>query len=224
MMKNLILFGLVGLLVGCLKTRNDLKDSEQQNVMGRQVSNLQKANNDVGNRFAELEEQIRELNGKVEVHENRLSQSSQGVDAVVKNQQLSQQEIQQKLNLYQEALAKLESQVFQLTAEVQELKSQKEAAPEKTSKASEKSDKGSYREAEAFFDSKEWKKAILTYQKYRDENPKGKNFADATYKIGVSFQELGLKDEAKTFYDEVLAKFPKSDAARKAKTRIKAMK
>jgi TolA-binding protein len=94
------------------------------------------------------------------------------------------------------------------------------AAGEKSSK--KKSD--TYETAQDLFAKKEWKQAILNFQKYRDENPKGAKFADATYKIGVSFQELGMKDEAKTFYEEVLNKFPKSEDAHRAKIRMKGLK
>ena len=52
-------------------------------------------------------------------------------------------------------------------------------------------------------------------------NPKGKRYADATYKIGMSFQELKLKDDAKAFYQEVIQKFPKSSEAKKAEVRLK---
>jgi TolA-binding protein len=45
----------------------------------------------------------------------------------------------------------------------------------------------------------------------------------ATYKIGVCFQELGMIEEAKAFYDEVIAKYPKSNEAAKATSRLKAM-
>ena len=84
--------------------------------------------------------------------------------------------------------------------------------------------KDTYDIAKEFFEKKDWKQAILNFQKYRDDNPKGVKLADATYKIGVSFQELGMKDEAKTFYDEVQVKYPKSEEARRAKIRLKGLK
>jgi TolA-binding protein len=35
---------------------------------------------------------------------------------------------------------------------------------------------------------------------------------------------LGMKDEAKTFYDEVIGKYPNSSDAKKARTRLKSLK
>jgi TolA-binding protein len=60
----------------------------------------------------------------------------------------------------------------------------------------------------------------LSYERYRSSHPKGKSFAAATLKIGVCFQELGMSDEAQAFYEEVVAKFPKSKEAEKANARL----
>jgi TolA-binding protein len=91
-------------------------------------------------------------------------------------------------------------------------------------KAAEATGKGPYALAEEKFDQKNWKEAILEYEKYRKANPKGKQFSTATYKIGVAFQELGLNDEAKAFYEEVISKFPKTKDADRASTRMKNLK
>ena len=71
---------------------------------------------------------------------------------------------------------------------------------------------------------KKFKDAILAYQKYRDGNPKGRHYGEATFKMGVCFQEMGLKDEAKVFYEEVISKFPGSKDAKKAAVRAKQLK
>jgi len=71
---------------------------------------------------------------------------------------------------------------------------------------------------------KHWKEAIVAYEKYRSTNPTGKRYAEATYKIGASFHELGMKSEAKAFYAEVVEKFPKGEWAKKSNGRLKALK
>ncbi len=48
--------------------------------------------------------------------------------------------------------------------------------------------------AEVHFKNKEWKKAILSYQKYSEDSPKGKMVAEAKYKIGVSFRPMNFQD------------------------------
>ncbi|HWU43929.1 MAG TPA: tetratricopeptide repeat protein [Bdellovibrio sp.] len=212
------------MMTGCLQTRNDVRENEQRNVMQQQVSTLQKTNADTAGRFSDLEEQMRALNGRVEVAENKMDRSNSSIENALKNSQQQNQDLGQKVAILQDALTKMEKEVNQLSQEVQALKTQAAAAPPAHSSHNKESSKDSYESGENFFNKKDWKQAILQYQKYRDENAKGAHFADATYKIGVSFQELGMKDESKTFYDEVISKFPKSAEARRAKIRLKGLK
>ena len=44
---------------------------------------------------------------------------------------------------------------------------------------------------------------------------------DALLKIGQSFEALGMKEDAKGFYQELTDKFPKSPEAAKAKKKVK---
>jgi TolA-binding protein len=210
------ILGLV--LSGCLQTRGQVREAEQKTAMQQQVSTLQKTNADVNNRFAEIDEQMRLQNGRIEVLENKLSTSGQDRDREKKDLTDQNAELTRKVALLQESLINMERQVNQLASEA----ASSGARTEKTAgNAPSSSKKTSYEVGEDHFNRKDWKKAILNYEKYRQEHPKGKNFADATYKIGVSFQELKMKDEAKTFYEEVISKFPNTDEARRAKTRIK---
>lgn len=214
---------------GCLQTRNDVRENEQRNVMQQQVSTMQRANADTASRFADVDEQIRSLTGRVDVVENRLGQNNSGVESALKNSAQQTQDLNQKVALLQDALSKMEKENFQMNQEIQALKAAvaaqaAAASADRSAKSAKKDAKDAYEAGQEYFTKKDWKQAILQYQKYRDENPKGSHFADATYKIGVSFQELGMKDESKTFYDEVVNKFPKSEEARRAKIRIKGLK
>lgn len=219
----LLILGASVFTTGCLKTRGDVRQTDQQYVVPSQNSSLNSrpkatAAADSSVRIAELEEQVRTLMGRVEESENALRNKN------IQNQNESMQtqeqksELEKKLVAYQEALVKMEAQLIQLNAEVQTLRAEKAESQRKNSF------KSPFEEGQSYFDKKDWKAAILAFQKYRDENPKGKNFSEATYRIGVSFQELNMKDEAKTFFEEVVARSPNSDAARKAKVRLKSLK
>ncbi len=124
-----------------------------------------------------------------------------------------------KIQILQEEIGKLNEQVATLNSEVSALKA---------SESNEKADRGTKKDyfeiADDHFSKKEWKKAIVSYQKFREANSKHKKFPEATYKIGICFQELGLKEEAKTFFDEVIAKYPNSAEAKKAKAHLKSLK
>ncbi len=226
MIKGMLIIGLLTSLlstVGCLQTRSSVREGEQRQVLQTQVSTLQKSTADVNARFAEIEEQIRFLNGRTEVLENRLAVAQNDLQNERRNSAEVLQSQNQRILIFQEALTRMEQEQSALRAELESLKSKQstQAAKKEPPKANSKN---TFETAEDFFDKKEYRQAILEYQKYREKNPKGKNFSTATYKIGFSFHELGLKDEAKSFYEEVIAKFPKSDAAKKSKARLQKIK
>jgi TolA-binding protein len=199
-------------------TRNEVKAVEQKKTIETSVQSLQKANADVTNRFEEIEQNLRQNSGQIEVLENRNQQSKEALENLRRSQDEKISTLQEQVRVLQQELVRLESEMGKLNATIESGAAQKSV--EKTSSEKE----GSFEVAENFFANKEWKKAILSYNKYRDSSPKGKKFAEATYKIGVCFQELGLKDEARSFYDEVIAKFSSSPEARKSKTRLKGLK
>jgi TolA-binding protein len=218
--------------LGCLQTRTDVKEIEQRQVIQQQVSTIQKSSADANSRYFEVEEQLRAINGRIEVVENQVARESRQAQTQNKIQTEKVAENSQKLNLLQEALVKLEQQQMIAQAEIATLRSEnatlQAAMQTKGSGSSDSSKKNgsqsAYKQGQEQFSKKDWKRAILSYQKYREEHPKGKFFREATFQIGACFQELGLKDEATTFYKEVLAKYPKSDEAKKAKLKLKSLK
>ncbi|MEZ0390866.1 MAG: tetratricopeptide repeat protein [Pseudobdellovibrionaceae bacterium] len=220
---NYALVGFLFLGTACetFMTRADVKEVEQKRQMQDQVVNLQKTTADTNNRFADIESDLRSLNGKIEVLENKLSQSGQDREKLRAANDQSQADSTKKIQILQEEIARMQEQIGTLSAELNAMKT---AAASHESASSSGGKKDLFDIAEDLFEKKEWRKAILNYQKFRDANPKSKHFAEATYKIGVCFQELGMKDEAKTFYDEVISKNPNSADAKKAKTRLKTLK
>lgn len=231
-MNKLSLIALLLILTACLKTRSDVKEIENKTVIQDQVVTLQKNNADTAGRFAEIEEQIRSMNGQIEVLENNLKNQKVENENLVKNSETQQAELHKKIQLLQEEIAKLDSQNQTLDQELKQSKSQLEQKSdlEKSSGAIADSavdgnvKKSNFDIADDFFKKKDWKKAILLFQKYRDENPKGKYYVDATFKMGACFQELGMKEEAATFYNDVINNHPKSEFAKMAKTKMKGLK
>ena len=252
-MKHKGLFSLIMCLVlsSCLKTRSEVGEDEQSQVYSRKnAANQHAAKNPAANSQIdsasqtattdERDELIRSLNGRIETLETQLTQ-------LQKEKSTSGTQEAQKLQLLQEGLTKMEAQLHKLETEQANsalaLKQaqaqvaaqaaadaavpQVEASTVKgNSKNTKVGAKGSqaYEVAQGFFANKEWKKAILNYQKYVDETPKGKEVADAKYKIGLCFQELGMKEEAMAFYEEVVAHFGKTDSGKKAKARLAKLK
>ena len=240
-MLNFIFLGLIGLLLtSCLKTRGDLSEQDQSRVYGKKnVDNQMIPPSQLGAKTSsavdERDELIRGLNGRVESLENQIMVLQKEKTAAANSPE------PQKIQLMQEALVKMEAQLQKLEAEAATAAAASAAAahaPKPSAPVENKTDlktnikkdlkkntePNSYDLAQDYFGKKEWKKAILSYQKYIDENSKGKNVADAKYKIGVCFQELGMKEEAMAFYEEVLANYGKSETGKKAKIRLAKLK
>lgn len=213
-------------LVGCgsLVTRSDLKEAEQKKSVQEQVTQIQKSHADTASKFADIDSDLRDLSGRVEVVENKLHTTNADKDKSNKQSLDLIQEQNRKIQLLQEELTRQDNQINMMMADINNLKSALSQAVAAQREEVEKAKKDPFDLAEENFKAGEWKKAILNYQKYRDANPKSKKFADATYKIGVSFQELGMKEEAKSFFDEVIAKYPSAPEAKKAKSRLKNLK
>jgi TolA-binding protein len=100
-----------------------------------------------------------------------------------------------------------------------------------SSKSPDLVDNSAFWKAESYFNQaaaisdakakeKSLKQAILAYQRVI-EDPKSEKNDAALHKIGQSFEQLGLKDEAAAFYEEVIAKYPKSPVVADAKKRLK---
>lgn len=227
------------LLVGCLRTREDVKQIETAHVMREQVTTLQKTHADNNTRMDELLEQNRTLTGRIEELEYLIKKNEADRGAGKESLEKNVEESKRQNELLQESVVKLESQLQALQEEILALRSREPAKSskkedaresEKMADASKSKEKAKDKDLALFdagqnsFQEKKWKEAILNYDQYREKNPKGKHAAEATYKTGVCFQELGMNDEAKVFYQDVLAKFPQSDMAKKAQIRLKSLK
>jgi TolA-binding protein len=213
------------LSVGCLRTRESVRESDQKEVMQEQVSTLQLKNADSIARLTETQEVLRDVSGRVGNLENRMDQFLKFGDSRVNSILEHNQVLKRQVDLLQQEVVQLQSSWQSLQ---QEAKANAAAASSSHSLVGEKSKssgkEGVFEEAESFFNKKDWKRAIVTYQKYREESPKSFKTPEVVYKIGVSFQELGLKDEARAFFDEAISKYPQSPAARKSRIRLKAIK
>ena len=208
-------------------TREQIREGATPGEGQSEISQMQVKRAEEVARMDELEESVRLLRGEVEVAQNQITQMEQAKQAAAseagEQQAMSSKSMEQRLVIFEEALRSFETKLVAMSAEIQKLKSRPAAKAASATKPKAES-VGNYGGAQKSFDQKSWKQAIVGYEKYRELNPKGRRYADATYKIGVCFQELGMKTEAKAFYEEVIAKYPKSNTAKKAKYRLSQVK
>ena len=206
MKKMTVLLVLVG-CSGCLMTRTEAESVQQKKTIQDNLLNLQKSTADQQSKFNDINNDLRELNGRVEVLENKIAVLQQDKEKMRKERDEALVETNKKVAALQEEIVKLEAQVASIN-----------------SGGSEKASKNYLEDAEESYSKKDWKKAIFSYQKFREAFPKGKKVPEATLRIGISFIELGMKDEARTFLEEVVSKYPESPSAKVAKARLKKLK
>jgi TolA-binding protein len=226
MFKSLPFFVVAILLSGCLVTRQQVREGgapvKREAITPEQQ---QRVNSEI--KYQEVEQQNRELLGRIETLENSVNVLNADKSGHRMEQQLDKKAMDEKLKIYEEAITKLETQYLALAQKTEALQLAVNSAAAAGSKNAAKPtgpEKSTFDGAEEDFSKKRWKEAIVSYEKYRSANPNGKRYAEATYKIGASFHELGMKTEAKAFYTEVVEKFPKSDWAKKSGQRLKTLK
>ena len=223
-------------LSSCLKTRSELGEGYQSQVYSKKQTDNQKQNSKEPSpelvRVDEKDELIRTLNGRVEALENQIAQL---------DKQKQDNTDAQKIQLLQESLIKMEMQLAKLEGEAAIAKTQTSTnTPAANTPAANSSDakvplvKGEIKNtknatfdaAQEYFAKKDFKNAILEYQKFVDANVKTKNklVPEAKYKIGLCFEAMGLKDEAQSFYEEVAAQHGNTEFGKKAKAKVQKKK
>lgn len=224
--KLLVTFSaLLVFLFGCLRTRSDLmQEADQKKEMKTQLSTLQQTAARDELRFQDYETQFRVINGKVESLEHQLNEANTQHQEVMKARDVERLKTEERLKIFEEALRSLEARSQQFSQDLEQMRREREVASSSAASNLKAVEKGTYKAADEAFTKKEWKTAIVSFQKYREGNPKGKNYASATFKIGVCFKELGMNSDAKPFFEEVVEKFPKAKEAVQAKSLLKSIK
>ncbi|MCY4320812.1 MAG: hypothetical protein OXC37_00180 [Bdellovibrionaceae bacterium] len=71
------------------------------------------------------------------------------------------------------------------------------------------------------FKKQSYESAISEFQKYRNDNPKGIHYPEATFYIGKSFKNLKMPIEAEVFFNELVQSYPETLWASRAKKLLK---
>ena len=90
-----------------------------------------------------------------------------------------------------------------------------------TSAKGKTAEEATFLKAESHFAIKDFKKAIVEYSKFPERFTKSHYMPKALFQIGKSFESLGMKEDARTFYQELVEKFPRSTEAKKARNKVK---
>lgn len=78
-----------------------------------------------------------------------------------------------------------------------------------------------YLMGETYFAEGEYQAAAKEYNLVRKNHPKAGEVSDALLKVGMCFERLGLKDDAKLFFQTVVKSYGKTPAGKEARRRLK---
>jgi len=77
-----------------------------------------------------------------------------------------------------------------------------------------------FRLGEIAFGEKRYREAVLAYGKVAQEFPRSDKAPDALYRTGEAMLSLDLKDDARAILEDVVTRYPKTSAAKKASARL----
>ena len=192
------------LFVGCLQTRSNLRQATTAPVNVQQQKAAEEAI-----KKQDTDGEFRQLYGRLETVEKQVADAKENPQVKTLENRILQMETE--MNLLRATISELNNKAKKdaLLAASDEQVAKKQVA------------KSPLFDATKYFNDKKWEDAILAYEDYRKKNPKGTEYAEATLKIGLCFQNMGLKDDAKVFFKEVVEKYPKSKEADSAKSKLK---
>ena len=88
---------------------------------------------------------------------------------------------------------------------------------------SERADNAQFWIGEIYYREKWYEKAILEYQNVIEKYPNGNKVPAAILKQGMAFQNIGDKANSRLILEELIKKYPKSNEAKIAREKIKAL-
>lgn len=86
------------------------------------------------------------------------------------------------------------------------------------------SDNASFWIGECYYRKNEYEKAILEYEKVKNEYPSGDKVPSALFKQALSFLKLGKKDAAGIILEDLIRHYPQSEQAGTAKEQLEKLK
>ncbi len=230
--------------VGCLRTRSQVRDGSSESPPEAEVYQAAPPaapapgrNPGVQYDVDEIKQEMTRIEGRLEdieraqkqQSEDRAKQANDG--DTVRKLETKIDKLEQDLGNLQADLKKQSSSPAEVQHLLEKAKSQYAAgdfddAIESLSDylgmpSAKKVEEATFLRAEAYYKLKEYKKAIVDYSKFPEKFNRSTRMPAALYKIGLSFEALGLKDDARGFYQELNDKYPKSPEAKKIKGKLR---
>jgi TolA-binding protein len=211
--------------------RAEKKTAEVQEALDQLNNSARRTDADLGIQLDALQKTVQELTGKLEEVSFKLTQveKAEKTSAAVVAQETKPEEPAQappepKLMLPSDKKSAAELVVKLLNArEASKQNEGKRLAGDllaKWPKDENVSDVVRLALGDHLADEKQFQKAVVEYKKVLDVFPKGSRADQAMYKIAQAFTQMGYKEDAKVFFEELLRRYPKSELIKDTKARL----
>ena len=212
----------------------DQKIQEVQTKIDELNQAARRSGADLGVQLGRLSDEFSRVKGDLEAAQHKLSQLEQGLGALETKTEgrfaalrgagaLDEYEAKQRLA----GLPKGEDKAGLLAlAQREEKDGDKGVARElyqeyaRRYPSDPKSAEAQFRAGEILFEQKRWREALLAYGKVAEGYPRSELAANAMLGAAESMLRLDMKDDARAVLEQLLQKYPKDDAAKRAKERL----
>lgn len=213
--------------------------AEQLALLAKQVQTLNTAafknDADFGVQLDQALQEVARLRGLVEGSKERLdaidsqlNKVSDLAEAQRKQTEASQEEQRARERVLQSAAQVIEEATrlinSQKPADARRLLREFGQRAEGDDKKKKDLDRVQFLLAETYFVEGSYQLAATEYNAVRKNFPKSSYVPEALFKMGLCFEKLKLPEDAKLFYKTVVDKHAKSDAAKRARERLKDLK
>jgi TolA-binding protein len=225
-------------LSGCLRTRAQIRDGASDSTEGTEVYGAPAITPVQGSQGSsqydvdEIKQEMTRLQGRIEDLERKQKEwEEEKANSSKKSEEA--QNLSERLGKLEQSLGDLKESLSKNTlgSSFDKAKSQFEAGNFSessemltsylSSPSPKKVEEATFLRAESYFKLKEYKKAIVDYSKFPEKFSRSSRMPAALYKIGLSFEALGMREDAKGFFQELADKYPKSSEAKKIKNKLK---
>lgn len=234
---SLVVISLLGFSVGC-RTKSELRREQELEKLKTEVKEARDVKVDVETTIEELRAEIARLSGLVEQQASQLNNISDEMksqmgtltsraQAIEQKQSQAQQQAaievdrqtaaETKRNSYEVGKSLFEEAKYEQAVEVLRAVTSNPASADEAKKAQ-------FLLGDACFGAKDYASAALEFAEFRKSYPKDPLVPNAIYKQATSFKNMGKKQEAKLFFQDLIDRYPTSSFSARAKSDIRKIK
>ncbi|HTP52243.1 MAG TPA: tetratricopeptide repeat protein [Anaeromyxobacteraceae bacterium] len=215
--------------------RVDQKIAEVQKKLDELNAASHRSGADVVANQDKLQESVTRLQGQLEEEQHHLSQLDQSVSSMQSDVNgrfaalrgagaLQEYEAKEKAKALKRPSEKAE---FLALAQKQEAQGEQDVAKElydeyvKRWPTDPRAADAYFRMGEIAFGEKHYREAVISYGKVAQDFPRSDKAADALYRTGEAMLALDMRDDARAILEDVVARYPKTSASKKAAARLR---